>query len=189
MRLIAKWSVYLYFCEYLLTHFPVSHRGWKGANKSLPDRFSFRSRCLRPVGEASQTCNRLFDKVRFSYLDIDFNKRLTDQQMVRHNTSSSCSRYYYSRRSAKTHHAFTVTAPSQPFRFLRTSASTSNTNTSRSLPRIRPQRTQDLPPLLHRYRPNIPPPPWTATQTWSRLAHSKMVRARNPNPRRRRARP
>ena len=48
-------SIYL-FCEYLSALiFPVSHRGWEGTNEGLPDRFSFRSRCVRPVGEASQT--------------------------------------------------------------------------------------------------------------------------------------
>lgn len=126
---------------------------------------------------------------RSFYLVFDLNKQFTDQQMVRNNSSSSCSRHHYSRRSSNTHPAFTISAPHQPFRFLPTSTTTTDADTTRSLPRIRPQRTQNLPPLLYRHRLNIPPPPWTATQTWSRLAHSKMVRAGNPNPRRRRARP
>ena len=72
-------------------------------------------------------------------------------------------------------------SPHQPFCLLPTSASTTNTDTTKSLPQIRPQRTQDPPPLLHRYRPNISPHTWTVTQTWPLLAHSKMVRAGNPN--------
>lgn len=151
-------------------------RGWKGTHQSLHHRLHLWDSYIRPTSQTTQANCRLPYPVRDLCRRPNFILLIYISQMVGNYKRGSRVNKHHPPRSPSPH-------PQAPL----TSFST-HSHPPRALPRIGPKSPEAVPPTLPRHCANLPPPTGPAVKTRPRMAHEKMVRARDPDTRRGRAR-